>query len=393
MMMTIKKSPAFSEAQCCENGKTKSSNYETENSAYLSGQLITCIGNKRKLLPFIGNAVELVRARLGKSKLAVCDLFSGSGIVARFFKQYASLLIANDLEEYSQVINTCYLSNASEIDTEQLAMVHENLLEGLKEEQLSPGFISRLYAPASGNIRKGERVFYTPLNARYLDTARALISGIDRSLQPCFIAPLLSEASVHANTSGVFKGFYKNRDTGIGKFGGRRGDALSRITGRITLPFPVFSRFECEYAVYRDDANILAAGLPELDIAYIDPPYNQHPYGSNYFMLNLIASYREPSAVSRVSGIPPDWNRSDYNRPSAAADALRRLAETVPARFLLISFNSEGFIGYERMVEILDRIGTVTVIEIPYNTFRGSRNLNNRAIHVTEYLYLVEKRS
>ncbi len=379
--MTIRKKTIYSGSQYCES------------DAFLSAQLITCIGNKRKLLPFIGKAAELVRTRLGRSNLAVCDLFSGSGIVSRFLKQYASLLIANDLEEYSRIINTCYLSNPSEIDAEQLAAVHGNLLEGLREENLSPGFISKLYAPvSSGNIRKGERVFYTPENARYLDTARSLISGLEPALQPYFIAPLLSEASVHANTAGVFKGFYKNPATGIGKFGGSGGDALSRITGRITLPFPVFSRFECEYAVYREDANILAARLPELDIAYIDPPYNQHPYGSNYFMLNLIASYREPSAVSRISGIPQDWNRSDYNKPAAAADALRHLAQTVPARFLLISFNSEGFIGYEQMVEILNTIGGVTVIEVPYNTFRGSRNLNNRAIHVTEYLYLVEKR-
>ncbi|MDR2897818.1 MAG: DNA adenine methylase [Spirochaetaceae bacterium] len=362
------------------------------NSAYLSSQLITCIGNKRKLLPLIGEAVELVRTRLGKEKLAICDLFSGSGIVARALKQYASLLIANDLEEYSQVINTCYLSNRSEIDTEQLKTVHAELLEGLKDENLSEGFISRLYAPTSvENILKGERVFYTPENARYLDTARSLISGIDQELQPYFIAPLLSEASVHANTSGVFKGFYKNRETGIGQFGGSAGNALPRITGRIILPFPIFSTFECDYTVYREDANTLAPKLPDLDIAYIDPPYNQHPYGSNYFMLNLIASYREPSNISAVSGIPLDWNRSDYNRPSSAASALQRLAETIPARFLLISFNSEGFISYDRMLEILNRIGTVTVIEAPYNTFRGSRNLNNRPIHVTEYLYLVEK--
>ena len=29
-------------------------------------------------------------------------------------------------------------------------------------------------------------------------------------------------------------------------------------------------------------------------------------------------------------------------------------------------------------------------MEKEYNTFRGSRNLNNRDIHVKEYLYLVE---
>ena len=56
--------------------------------------------------------------------------------------------------------------------------------------------------------------------------------------------------------------------------------------------------------------------LPPVDVAYLDPPYNQHPYGSNYFMLNLLASGREPAAeeLSQVSGIPKNWNRSHYNK-------------------------------------------------------------------------------
>ncbi|MDR0684304.1 MAG: DNA adenine methylase [Spirochaetaceae bacterium] len=36
------------------------------------------------------------------------------------------------------------------------------------------------------------------------------------------------------------------------------------------------------------DSNKIINNIPEVDLAYLDPPYNQHPYGSNYFMLNLI---------------------------------------------------------------------------------------------------------
>jgi adenine-specific DNA methylase len=88
------------------------------------------------------------------------------------------------------------------------------------------------------------------------------------------------------NTSGVFKGFYKNKETGIGQFGGSNQDALLRIKG--DLPFPIFSDFNCEVMVYNDDSNNVIKTAPEVDLAYVDPPYNQHPYGSNYFMLNLI---------------------------------------------------------------------------------------------------------
>jgi adenine-specific DNA-methyltransferase len=57
----------------------------------------------------------------------------------------------------------------------------------------------------------------------------------------------------------------------------------------------------------------------------------------------------------------------------------------------MISFNSEGFIGIDEMRTILGKAGKVEVLETKYNTFRGSRNLKNREIHVKEYLYLLEK--
>jgi adenine-specific DNA-methyltransferase len=201
----------------------------------------------------------------------------------------------------------------------------------------------------------------------------------------------LSEASIHANTSGVFKGFYKNRETGIGKFGGIKGDALWRITGDIQLPFPVFSNFNCETLVRRGDSNKIIHDLPEVDIAYLDPPYNQHPYGSNYFMLNLIVDYEYPEKTSRVSGIPENWNRSDYNKENHAFHTLTELVRDIKSKFVLVSFNSDGFIRPDQMKGMLSRFGRLEVLETWYNTFRGSRNLRGREIHIKEYLYLLEK--
>ena len=93
------------------------------------------------------------------------------------------------------------------------------------------------------------------------------------------------------NTSGVFKGFYKDTKTGIGKFGGEGGNALSRIMGRVELKKPVLSTAECRVDVRCSDANKLAVEMAEegtKDLIYIDPPYNQHPYGSNYFMFRVM---------------------------------------------------------------------------------------------------------
>ena len=363
-----------------------------ENTEYLSRQLITCIGNKRALLGFIGAAVETVRKRLGKRKLSSFDVFSGSGIVARYLKQYSDKIIANDLEAYSSVINRCYLANQSEVDMPMLDDWHQMLLAQLSDEALKGGFIREMYAPASmDHILPGERCFYTPRNAMYLDSARQLLDSVPDSLRHFFMAPLLSEASIHANTAGIFKGFYKDSATGLGQFGGKNRNALLRILGPVLLRKPVFSRFETAVEVYHGDANRIIDLVDEVDLAYIDPPYNQHPYGSNYFMLNLLLHYTRPESVSRVSGIPHDWQRSDYNRRALALTAMQNLVENIKARYLLVSFSSDGFISLNEMLHLLHRVGKTEVLETRYNAYKGSRNFLNRDRHVSEYLYLVEK--
>jgi adenine-specific DNA-methyltransferase len=363
-----------------------------ENEDYLTKQIITYLGNKRSLLDFITLGVKVVQKKLGKDKLNIFDVFSGSGVVARHFKQYADLLLVNDLEQYSKIINECYLSNKNELNLTELYTIYNGLIEKVNNEALSGGIITELYAPKEdNNIQAGERVFYTHRNAMYIDTMREAIDAVPRNLQKYFLAPLISEASVHSNTAGVFKGFYKNRETGIGQFGGTGADALLRIKGAIILPFPVFSNFTCKYIVYNDDSNAVVKEAPEVDLAYLDPPYNQHPYGSNYFMLNLILENKEPESVSAVSGIPDNWHRSAYNKKQYAYNALTDLVTNIKAKYVLISFNSEGFITLPEMKSMLRKIGRVEVLETTYNTFRGCRNLANRAIHVKEYLYLLEK--
>lgn len=363
-----------------------------EDSRYLSEQIITYIGNKRALLGFIGTAVEQVRQEMGKDKLDVVDLFSGSGVVSRYLKRYARTLYANDLESYCRTVNTCYLANREDICAEELTRWFTYVKRRLDTEPLRAGFITEMYSPRNdADIQPGERVFYTARNARYIDTARMLIDEVEETYRPFLLAPLLYEASVHNNTGGVFKGFYKNSQTGLGQFGGNGRNALTRILGDVELREPIFSRFSCDTHVLQEDANQLAGRLPPVDLVYMDPPYNQHPYGSNYFMLNLINDYVRPTDISRVSGIPTGWNKSIYNSRLTAKAGMEQLCRTVDAKYLLISFSDDGFISYEEMMAMLENVGEVMVLDKEYNTFRGCRNLAGRDIHVKEYLYLVKK--
>ena len=369
-----------------------------ENQEFLTEQIITYIGNKRSLLDFIARGIQVVQKRVNKEKLDIFDVFTGSGIVARLCKQFSCSLFVNDLEKYASVTAECYLSNKNEINMPVLKEIYNRLIADIENNPLEEGIITNLYSPRNDDkIKKNERVFYTRRNAMYIDTMRKYIESVPLQYQKYFLAPLIAKASIHANTSGVFKGFYKNKETGLGQFGGSSSNALFRIKGNIVLPFPVFSNFNCNYTVYNDDSNKIVKEVSEVDLAYLDPPYNQHPYGSNYFMLNLILENKYPENVSKISGIPDNWNRSAYNKKQFAYSALSELVENLKAKFVLVSFNSEGFISMEEMKNMLNKFGKVQVLETSYNTFRGCRNLTdlaekeNRDIHVTEYLYLLEK--
>lgn len=366
-----------------------------KDKTFLSRQVITYIGNKRSLLKYIDGALVEIKKDLKKEHLISADLFSGSGIVSRLLKQHSIELHTNDLEDYARVINECYLSNKEDVDFNLLKALYKKIcLNRDYKTKKTNGFISELYAPVNDDhIKKDERVFYTSRNARYIDSTRQLISTFPKEYQKYFIAPLLYEASKKTNTCGVFKGFYKNSDTDIGQFGGNGKNALSRIKANIKIDLPVFSDFSCKTFIHQKDANDLVNELPHLDIAYIDPPYNQHPYGSNYFMLNLITNYSRPTNISKVSGIPIGWNKSNYNKKTTALEALIDLCKKINSTYLIISYNSEGFIKKTQMLESLRKLGKTRAIQIKYNAFRGSRNLNERNIHVNEFLFIVKKGS
>ena len=368
-------------------------NDSVEAPDYYRSQLITCIGNKRQLLDPISEALKAVQEESRREKLHLFDGFAGSGIVSRLFKAYAQRVVSNDLEPYARVVANCFLANRSDADLDVIDDIVDRANRATDKSTCTcHGFIEQMYAPDDdSDIRLGERVFYTRENARRLDWFRQFIGQQHPSVHDLLLGPLLSSASVHANTAGVFKGFYKDKRTGIGKLGGSGADALIRIKGQIRLQTPVLSRFETDVEVYQQDTNKLIPEIGGFDLAYFDPPYNQHPYGSNYFMLNLLVEYAEPVEISAVSGIPTDWNRSLYNKKRHAFDQLSDVVFRVDARYVLISFNDEGFVGMDQLRNFLSKIGHVEERKLRYNTFRGSRNLRSRSIHVNEHLFLVRK--
>ena len=206
------------------------------------------------------------------------------------------------------------------------------------------------------------------------------------------VIPLLIKASINNNTSGVFKGFHKKGT--IGCFGGKGENALSRILKNIKLELPVWSNDNYNIKCFNKDVNIMIQELPtDIDIIYLDPPYNCHPYGSNYFMLNIIATNKEPLELSKVSGIPKDWNKSNYNYKKEAIIDMNNLLENAlkKSKYILLSYNNEGIIKDDDWVELF-KLYNVKKYEIKYDTYKGSRNLKNRDDKVFEILYLISSK-
>ncbi|MGO5095405.1 DNA adenine methylase [Agathobaculum sp. LCP25S3_E8] len=361
------------------------------NDSYFSTHLITYLGNKRKLLPFINSAVEIVKKELGSDRITAFDGFAGSGVVSRLLKQHTTTLYVNDFEQYSKTVNTAFLSNSEVVDMDRLSKSIDYLNKNRLSPTKSPYFISQNYAPKNDDdIQLGERVFYTHNNALAIDNIRHLIdTEIDKDLRVFCLAELIVQASIHNNTSGVFKGFHKKN--GIGHFGGAGENAIERIKGDIWLEMPCFSKVSNKTIIFCTDTNQLVKELPPVDLAYYDPPYNQHPYGSNYFMLNIINGGKPVEIQNGVSGIVLDWQRSAYNKQKPAEEAFEDLIANTKAKYVLISYNNEGIVPFEVFKGIIERHGSWRLLEQDYNTYRGSRNLCNRNSKVKELLWLIKK--
>lgn len=365
-------------------------NLDLKNEFFTS-HLITYIGNKRRLLPFLYKSFLEVRKKLQKDKLVILDGFVGSGSTARLLKAFASELHVNDLEDYAETVNRAYLANKSEVNIEKLNE-YVCWLNANRFSSNNIGFIEKNYAPQNDDfVKENERVFYTNNNAKIIDTTRSFIEEMPAPYKTFCLASLLVKASINNNTSGVFKGFHKKN--GIGHFGGRGENALTRIKQEIILDTPVFSDFECPVYVHKEDINELVknTNLPFFDLVYYDPPYNQHPYGSNYFMLNIINGGKPIEIQNGVSGIAKNWNKSAYNRQKLAEYAMENLLKNTRAKFIAISYNDEGIIPIDTFKNILSKYGKWELLQQDYNTYRGSRNLQNRNIKVKELLWILEK--
>lgn len=360
---------------------------------YLSTQIITYMGNKRKLLPYIENIIIDLQNKKG-SKLTIGDGFSGSGIVSRLFKKHASELYTNDIADYSETLNKCYLSNIND-DLLQKIKSHINKANQHADNQKSftKSYVSGNWAP-NGKINENTRVYFTEDNGKRIDILRNYIQSIPNEIQPFLIAPLLVECSIHNNTSGHFAAFYKNGK--IGQYGGSKNIDLQRITKNINIPTPVFHNNKCKVHITKSDTNKWVTTLPKLDLVYYDPPYNKHPYCIYYFLLDIINNWEHLEIPNTNRGQPLNWNKSLYNSITHAEKTFEDLIKNTNSHYILLSYNNNGIIPTENIEKILKKYGKLEIITLDhktYNRLKGIANYKRQQdnIKINEFFFLLQK--
>jgi adenine-specific DNA-methyltransferase len=332
------------------------------------------------------------------------DLFAGSGVVARLAKTLGFRVMANDWEPYARVINGCSIGVNQPPPFAALGG-YERTLETLNGLPPRVDWVTEHLCPRDDehyDIGR-ERMFYMRKNGLRIDAIRCQIEAwraagkLSAQEEHCLLAPLLYQACYTSNTSGVFKGFHNG-------WGGQTRTALYRIASDLRLTPAVFFSNGLANEVLCQDAQRLAEDLQaaRIDVAYLDPPYNQHPYGSNYHVLNSIALWDKPSLSREItrgtkSAIRQDWRtqrRSPYNHASEAAAAYRRLLQTLQARYVLTSYSTDGTIALRELLAANVARGRVRLEMKGYKRYRvSSQRFSHKPLNVEFVVVLDTQRN
>lgn len=336
----------------------------------LSFVIVNYIGSKYRLAPFLKeNILATVKGDL--KQMVFCDLFAGTGIVAKTFKPLVKKVIANDFEYFSFVLLRNYIGNHLELDS-------DSYIEQLNALDPSKGFIYNNYCEGSGS----ERNYFSNENGQKIDVIRQQIEAwkiegsITENLYYFLLASLLESADKVANTASVYGAFLKHIKVSAKK--------------KLILAPALFPLTENAHDVFQKDSNELISKI-EGDILYLDPPYNARQYGANYHMLNTIAQYQYFIPKGKT-GLPV-YRRSQFCKKGEVRPAFAQIIEKAKFQYIFLSYNNEGLMSHEEIKSIMEAHGEYDLITRPYQRFKADRDENraHKAKETLEYLHILKK--
>lgn len=330
--------------------------------------MIKYIGSKKLLVPRIVSAVNA----LGDVH-SVFDVFSGTSRVGHGLKRAGFYVTANDQLTYAATIARCYVeANLNKVQQSAMTIISE-----LNKMSPDPGYFTKTFCE--------DARFFHPKNGARVDAMRNAISkmGLDPVLEAVVLVSLMEAADRVDSTCGVQMAYLK-------KYASR---ALNEI--ELRMPDVLIGKGK---ALQMD--GVEAAKIVKADVAYLDPPYNQHKYVGNYHIWETLVLWDNPEAygVARKR-VDVKEHSSPYNSKSTIVSALTQLFDTLKCKHFLVSFNNEGHVSKTDMIELLEKHGHVETAEIDYKRYVGAQigiynpsgNKVGKVSHLRnlEYLFVV----
>lgn len=316
----------------------------TAATGYL-GCVIKYIGSKRRLVPTL---VAIVSAIPGAR--TVLDLFTGSTRVAQGLKAAGLTVTANDLASYSAVLAEASIAtDARQVDRAKLA----RLLTELDALPGTRGYITATFCEAAR--------FFQPMNGMRIDAIRAAIDAMDvtASERAILLSALLLAADKVDSTTGVQMAYLKQWS--------------ARSAKPLALKLPPL--LDGPGRVLHADARACVARPETYDVAYLDPPYNQHSYHSNYHVWETLVRGDAPPAYG-IARKREDCRttKSAFNQRGEAWNALREVVMGVRARHVVLSFSDEGFFTAQAIRALMaERFDAVAMVPVDSPRYVGAR--------------------
>ena len=340
--------------------------------------MIKYIGSKRTLLPVILEAV-----RRASSAHTVIDLFSGTSRVGHALKGAGYRVLSNDHNAYAATLARCYVqADADDVIDDAKKLVREfNAIKG------EPGYFTETFCVKSR--------FFQPKNGARVDAIREAIAakGLDPELEAVMLVSLMEAADRVDSTTGLQMAYLKTW--------------AARAHNDIELRVPnVLPRAKHGKGQATCLDALEAAKLLEADVAYIDPPYNQHSYIGNYHAWESLVRWDKPEVYGiACKRVDVRQRQSIFNSRPQFAGAMQRLLAAVRAPVLVVSFNNEGYLAKADMEAMLAGLwngeGKVTTIENNFKRYVGAQigiyNPQGEKVgkisHLTnkEYVYVVSR--
>jgi len=340
------------------------------------------IGSKFQLLDWITTNMKEKTGWTSFANKTIGDIFAGTGIVSYHFRKNLAKVISNDAELYSSIITHAFTRS---IYTETCKNIIDEFQKDIQDNKHSTtaGFITTHYSPHGSSERK----FFTIENAKRIDYIRKKLELIKNTISldeyKFILASILLSADAVSNVPAVYGCFLKNFKSKAIKnliFTPIHNNTLPAVDGSNT---------------YNSDVlNIEFIGSFESDLVYLDPPYNERQYSKNYFPLNIIAKTPEillsELPLKGKTGIPTDCFISPFcKKGDIVENAFDLLFRELKTKWVFLSYNSESIVSKEKMLDIMKKYGTASVIEREYKRFKSFEY--NKDIEIKEYLFCLNK--